>query len=181
MHLKNLRPHERAIQRFFKPANRERLAAILRVELPWARIVAGAPRYPFILIDRGERIAGTSPGEPDRGQPTRYCGSAWSRPVLGSRYIDWRVGEPPACWEYIDKRFDEEGRRLHSCAKLVETLEGVPYTAHDTRAWFTMASEALACHAERLLRPVDEHNINAQLRQGEWFEIRGVKSGDDTP
>lgn len=146
-----------------KHADRIKLANAIKARIPWASVVAGAPRCNFIRIDRGETIVGCRTAE----KPGRYGyqGSAWSRPVVCSRYIEWSGNSDnlDIC-EYVPSPPQySEGWKI---------LKTVPAPRTSGKGWLDDAANALVALAEEWLRPVEQEAIDAQLRKGERFEIR---------
>lgn len=142
---------------------RLKLAYAIRAEIPWASVVAGAPHFNFIRIDRGETIAGSH--TPKNKGTFGYQGSAWSRAVAGSRYIEWRGNA-----DYMDICEYVECPPSH--AEAWRILKSVTAPPKSGKGWMEAALRVLTDLAEEWLRPVEPEAIESQLRDGERFEIR---------
>jgi len=139
------------------------LARAIRERLPWSSVVAGSKGHPFIRIDRGETIVGSSrPAEP---QKSGWQGSAWSRPVEGSRYLLWDAsrGYVEICQNVpCPPKYAEAWKVLKTFRAPRKTGTG----------WTAEAAGVLVELSRRWLRPVTPDRVNKQLRKDERFKIR---------
>lgn len=132
-----------------------KLADGLQAALPWASITVGAPGYPFILVDRGEQIAGSFTEGPRT--------SVWTRAIPGSRFVMWEKGED--VW-LCEDRNPSAGRRGF------RAVESVAAPVCHGRAWIKHAMPVLVEACERWCVPVDPNVAAKHLRANERLEIR---------
>jgi hypothetical protein len=129
----------------------------LRAVLPdHFNIVCGAPRYPFIRIDRGESIVGSS----DR--------SAWSRTPIGARFMSWDVDR---AWRPV-KVFEFEQVPVHMMRTHISAERCI--AAINSESWWDDDSRiaGLVAAADQYLRPCPPEMLDSQIKVGERLERR---------
>lgn len=145
---------------------RDRIAELVREQLPWASVISGASGCRFIKIDRGETISGHSERTDSKGK--YLCGSVWSRPVVGSRRLLWDADEfdPPVIMEEIAAHPGEVSREV-----CIKQCSADSFPALNPKTFSVVdAAAILVAVADNWLRPVPPEEIAAQLRDGERFE-----------
>ena len=130
---------------------RLKIAWKLRELLPWASVIAGAPRHPFIEVWRPETIVGST------------SNSAWSRSIPGSRYLHVEHDEIECCENLAP------GPGQHSRWKVTKTIGGVVYGGPKTIDAF---AKVIADVATMFVVPMTNEQIEADMRPNERVEQR---------
>lgn len=153
--------------------HRLHLCHALREALPDHSIVCGAPRYPFIRIDLGERIRGSSGfGDDGKAIDPRKGTSSWTRPPIGARWIEWdhvRGQDIITVREYEMVPVYMRST-VASAERTIARIEPPVWLGLD--CWTRQAVEAMKSVATEWLRPVPPEQIESQLKGNERLEIQ---------
>lgn len=150
---------------------REALAAHIRTALPHVHVIAGASGHCFMELSLGEMIVGSYTAPPWSKGGCK--GSAWSRPVHGSRLILWQPNASLDGRGTIDVLAYVPAAGGHACEMVTVDREN-PLTPppFKGRGWNDAALRMLCAYATKHLRYVPIADVVKQLRKDERFEYR---------
>ena len=151
-----------------RASDRQKLADMIRDELPWAHVVAGSSGHAFLIVSRGESIRGY------RGNVTSQ--QAWSRPLPGSVYLLWELGasklrlvrhDPPEASETGGGDWRATRRRIAE-----RTIREFKAPRESGAEWMESAARQLVRLAKTNCVPVDPQVAETWLVEGERVEVK---------